>query len=186
MAAKYPVTHSEAQQYVKDLNNTDIGGFTHRNLTTGVDPTGSNLMVSIKGAEHNVPLATMTPDDILDYQQARMSDLLHPDQFLGGWANTPEGLAPQASLDVSKGVPFKGAGRDKMPYSEAMRQAALNEQKAIYDPRPRAANPFPTNPHYGQPLPERAKSRSAWDYDWLTKNATGSLEGGQWYPEEDD
>jgi hypothetical protein len=170
----FPVTKKQATGYVEAVKNPDQGGFTHPHIVSGEDPTDKNIMVSLKGAEQQTPSNEITPRHVVRYARTHRNELVPAGRHLGGYLMGPmEGQQMRnVALDVSIGVPFKGRNAEKLPLTEAMRIAAVNDQESVYDPRPRAANMFPSNPHFKGEVPADAGNKDAWASRWLSERLT--------------
>lgn len=161
---------SKAQQYVKDIKDPDVGGFTHPHIVTGEDPVGSNIMVSLPGREERIPTAQLRPSLLVKYARTHRGDLVGAGHYFGGYQMDPEeGKERETALDVSVGVPYAGRKREKLPLAESMRLAALYNQESVYDPRPNAATPFPKNPYYKGEVPSYAQDKNEWASRWLAE-----------------
>jgi hypothetical protein len=181
---RVPVTEEKAAQYIKDVKDPQKGGFTHPHMVTGYDPTGENLMVSLKGREERTPTARLTPQLLVKYGKTHRGDLIGTGHYFGGYEmRGEEGKPAETALDVSVGVPFKGRNREKLPLAEAMRVAAVNDQESVYDPRPNAATPFPLNPHFQKAVPSYASNKEEWGSRWVAERG---LQGRVNYGDKDD
>lgn len=165
-----PVTEEKAAEYIRDIKNPKKGGFTHPHLVTGEDPVGKNIMVSIAGREQQTPTRQLTPPLLVRYAKTHRGDLVGAGHYFGGYQMNPVKNQPRkAALDVSIGVPFVGRNREKLPLAEAMRLAALHNQESVYDPRPNAAQKFPSNPYYNKEVPADVSNKEAWASRWLSE-----------------
>lgn len=94
----------------------DQGGFS---LDEDLEPVfGLHYVVSLEGAEQQIPLEMLTENDILSYR-AEYADLLAAGLILGAW--------------VDNGTVYLDLSQDFLDLGQAMKFARENHQLAIWD-----------------------------------------------------